>query len=108
MAAGAAPAASAASAPLSPASAAALQAQRAQQALEHVQDLVAARWKARAAHGDFAMAAASATTAPPAQVTVKSEKLGTAPASPDVKTATKPATQPVLDRKSPAAAGPKP
>lgn len=94
----------AASAPLSAASAAALAAQRAKESLERVQDVVAARWHARVASG--ALPPASATR--PVQVVVKSEKLGTAPPSPDVKTMTKPATPAVLDRQAPAAAGPKP
>jgi hypothetical protein len=106
-------AAPAASAPLSPASAAALEAQRAQLALERVQDVVAARWHARAAKMGYDSqaappAAGGAASAPSAPLVVKSEKLGTAPPSPDVKTATKPATRPVVDRKAPDQAGPKP
>jgi hypothetical protein len=93
-----------ASAPLSPASAAALEAQQAQAALERVQDVVAANWKAHAAGPGFNTAAGGM----PMQGGIKSEKLGTAAASTDVKTATKPPTYPVVDRKAPDAASPKP
>jgi hypothetical protein len=103
VAAGAAPAASA---PLSAASAAALQARQAQQELEQVQDIVAARWKARAAGGAFANAQARPST--PVQVVVRSEKLGTAPPSPDTKTLTKAEPKHDIVRKAPDAAGPNP
>jgi hypothetical protein len=88
---------------------------------------VAAHWRARAGQQGWAVHAAtpvepvggmtaSATqtaptgqpqgtlTAPSAQMPIRSEKLGTAPPSADVKTATKPQTRPVLDPKSPEAA----
>jgi hypothetical protein len=97
-------ASAAASAPLSPASAAALEAQQAQLALERVQDRVAAAWRARAATQGFA----SAPAAPPAAIVVRSEKLGTAPPSADVKQPTKPATPSVVDPKAPNAASPRP
>jgi len=101
-----APSAGAASAPLSAASAAALQAQLAQQQLEQSQDVVAARWKARDASGAFANAAPR--NPPPAQVVVRSEKLGTAAPSADVKTLTKPTPRAEIVRKSPEATGPRP
>jgi hypothetical protein len=100
----AAEAAPASSASLSAASAAALEAQNAQAALERVQDVVAANWKAHAAGPGFDTVQGGA----PVQTLVRSEKLGTAPPSADVKTATKPATRPIVDRKAPDAAGPKP
>lgn len=100
------PAASAASAPLSAASAAALQARQAQQELEQVQDAVAARWKARSGSGAFADAVPRNPA--PVEVVVRSEKLGTAPPSPDVKTGEKPPTRAEIVRKSPEAVGPRP
>lgn len=114
--AGAAPAV-AASGALQPASAASApgegEAQKQKQELEAAMDAVAARWHARSARGDLppriAQAAASAASAAAsAPIVPRSEKFGTAPPSPDVKTATKPATRPIVDRKSPEQAGPKP
>lgn len=96
-----------AAAPLSPASAAALEAQRAQQALERAQDVVAAHWRARSATQP-ATATNAPLNPPPAQIVIRSEKLGTAPPSRDVKTPTKPKTDPIVDPKSPRAAGEKP
>ena len=111
-----------ASAALMPASAASSpglsDAQRQQQELTAAMDAVAARWHASPAAqgrntgnpaGDTAASAQpSVTPAAAADTTIRSEKAGTAPPSPDVKTATKPVTPPVLDRKSPQQAGPKP
>ena len=99
-------AAPAASAPLSPASAAALAAKQEQDALAQVQDAIAARWKSQAARGAFASAVPR--NPPPAQILVRSEKLGTAPPSSDVKTDTKAQPKAEIVRKSPEAAGPKP
>lgn len=114
----------AASAALQPASAAAApsptDAQLQAQALAASMDVVAARWRARAAASGVATNAptpvegvagvqASAIPGTPAvPVPIRSEKLGNAPASEDVKQATKPKTQPIVDPKSPEAAGHKP
>jgi hypothetical protein len=99
-------------------------------ALSASMDAVAARWRARAATQGWAVNApttvdplpgiqASATQAAPsgqpqgvltqagAQAPVRSEKLGTAPPSADVKTGARPDTPAVLDPKSPKAAEPR-
>jgi colicin import membrane protein len=127
--AGAAPATAAA--PIVPASAASTpavsDAERQQRSLAAAMDVVAAHWRARAGQQGWAVHAAtpiesiagfaaSATqtaptgqpqgtlTAPSAQMPIRSEKLGTAPPSGDVKTATKPQPRAVLDPKSPESA----
>jgi colicin import membrane protein len=117
--------AGAVNAALVPASAAAApaltDAQNGQISLNASMDAVAARWRTRAAaqgHATHAptpvdgvagiqASAAPPATPPPAQ-DIRSEKFGTAPPSPDVKQATKPATRPVVDPKAPDAAGHKP
>jgi hypothetical protein len=117
----------AASAALKPASAAAApapsDAQKQQQELLAAMDAAAERWRARAAtehwptHPATAVAPASGVQAsanPPnapargAQAPIRSEKLGTAPPSPDVKQPANAPTDTHVDRSAPAAAGPKP
>jgi hypothetical protein len=123
--------ASAASAPAAanaPAVPAMSDAERQARSLAASMDAVAARWRARAGSQGWPVNAAtpvdplagfqaSANQASPsgqpqgtlspaaAQMPVRSEKLGTAPPSPDIKTGAKPPTDPVLDPKSPEAAG---
>jgi hypothetical protein len=119
--AGPAPAGGAASAPPAADAPALTDAQKAQAALDAAMDAVAARWRSRAAAQGRAtraptpvdgtggiQASAVPTAAPQPAQDIRSEKLGTAPPSADVKTRTKPVTDPVLDPKSPAAAGHKP
>ena len=71
-----------------------------------MQDAVAARWKARAAGGAFAQT--QKPNSMPVDIVVRSEKLGTAPPSPDVKTITKAEPKHDIVRKAPDAAGPRP
>jgi hypothetical protein len=113
--------ASAALAPASAASAPAMSdAQRQQMQLVASMDTVAARWRARAAaqgwpvHPPTPVESAGgiqASATPPAtgaQAPIKSEKLGTAAPSADVKQATKPQTDDDVNSKHPKAAGSKP
>lgn len=119
----------AASAPAGAASAPALSdAERQARSLAVAMDAVAARWRARATRQGQAVNAPVPVEAGPgfqaqanlsgpsgqpqgtlspaaAQLPIRSEKHGTAPPSPDVKTGAKPKTNPVLDPKSPEAAG---
>jgi hypothetical protein len=115
-------AASAALAPASAASAPAMSdAQRQQLELSAAQDAVAARWRARALAQGLPthpptpvdpvrgiQASATPAAAPAATPAIRSEKLGTAPASPDVKQATKPVTDDDVNSRHPKAAGKNP
>jgi hypothetical protein len=118
-----APPAAAASAALAPASAASAtalsDAQRQQLELVAAMDRVAAHWRARAAAQGRPVSAptavdsvggiqASAIPTPAAQPPVRSEKLGTAAPSADVKQPTKPASDPGVNARAPDAAGPRP
>jgi hypothetical protein len=96
-------------------------AQRQQLELSAAQDAVAARWRARAlAQGlpthpstpvdpvGGIQASVTPAAAPAATPAIRSEKLGTAPASPDVKQASKPVTDDDVNSRHPKAAGKNP
>jgi hypothetical protein len=111
--------ASAALAPASAASAPGLaDAQRQQLELSAAQDVVATRWRSRAAAQGWPshpatpvdavggiQASAAPAAAPAASPPIRSEKLGTAPPSADVKQATKPVTDDDVSSRHPKAAG---